>query len=258
MPWWLAPKCPVEADVKRWIEWRMAWLTDELGWDRILNSRVILPTEEFFPIVYHRSADAVRAMLDLICGFAAVDPTAIELDFYSDEGSAGVYAPDEGKTTIWIETSRLHDPFAVAGHDRPRIGARHLVGRGSREQGCRRSRTADRPGDRDPRTRRPHRQLGDSRGQRKDRHRRLLEHFAIGISELLHIRLRSCAFRVGAAGDQAEVGHVSTSRRPRTFSRRFAISGEDGRLHLSSTRSPSAGGGGAGSGRSPWTVRVWS
>ena len=49
---WFRPQCPVDPELKLWIERRMAWLTDRFGWDYLLARPVILPTDEFFPDLY--------------------------------------------------------------------------------------------------------------------------------------------------------------------------------------------------------------
>jgi hypothetical protein len=63
---WFLPKCPLATREKTWVEWRMRWLADQFGIDRLLRARVILPTE--VAILGDALADE-----ESIVGFAAAD-----------------------------------------------------------------------------------------------------------------------------------------------------------------------------------------
>ncbi len=119
--------CPIDAELKRWIEARMAWLVHQFGWERMLRAPVVLPDDEHFPDPYDGSCEQVRAMLDRVCTFMGVEPSRVMLDFFSDRGevvlghrligsrpgTAGLYQFIDGVTTVWVELSNLADPVSV-------------------------------------------------------------------------------------------------------------------------------------------------
>lgn len=106
----------------------MAWLVHEFGWQRLLEARVVLPTAEEFPDTYHGTEEDARALLAQFCGYAGVDPNGVELTIYRGKtrgerltphadprpGWAGLYERRGRKTVVWLEESRLDDPFSTA------------------------------------------------------------------------------------------------------------------------------------------------
>jgi hypothetical protein len=123
---WFRAKCPIAEDDRRWIEHRMAWLIETLGADAVRRVRVVLPTDEFFPDPYDGSPSAVRAFLDRVCAFMAVDPSRIELLFHSQTGpspgsllpggrvnTASLHNGKPNKAAIWLETSHQGDPLSL-------------------------------------------------------------------------------------------------------------------------------------------------
>jgi tetratricopeptide (TPR) repeat protein len=139
---WFKTTCPVDSADQEWIERRMAWLVREFGEDRILRAEVILPTDHYFPDAYGGTEADVRAMFDRLCGYMQVDPTRIELGFYTEkrpragnldvagfeQGTAGLYDEREGKTVIWVEASALEDSMSVAGTLVHELCHVHLLG----------------------------------------------------------------------------------------------------------------------------------
>lgn len=117
------PTCPVAADEKEWIENRMAWLVRELGSERLLKHKTILPTTEFFPASYQRTEDDLRDILARVSRFMDLDAEKIQLNLYQDDhpkfqgewnkGTAGLYFEADGKFNVWLEVSILDDPNAV-------------------------------------------------------------------------------------------------------------------------------------------------
>lgn len=97
---WFAPKLPVDAETKAWVDEAFAWLIDELGIEVLRGAEVVLPLEEFFPDAYDGSRASIRRMVDRVCGYMDVDPELIEIRFFENEDNA-----------------RLH-PLAAGGEDR--------------------------------------------------------------------------------------------------------------------------------------------
>lgn len=141
---WFRPKCPVQPDVKAWVERRMCWLVSQFGRDRLLNGKIILPTEEHFPAPYDGSEADARILLDQVCRYVDVDPACVDLFFYSERqpvalnmevvrpegGTAGLYSEESGRTTIWLEVSRLADPISIVATFAHELCHAHLLGGG--------------------------------------------------------------------------------------------------------------------------------
>ena len=117
---WLRPRCPVEPELKLWIERQMAWLTDRFGWDYLLARPIILPDDEFFPDLYEPTEQGVRTMLVRLCGYMGVDPAFVDLDLYSNRSApevesrqpeaAGLYESFEGRHAVSVEERQILDP----------------------------------------------------------------------------------------------------------------------------------------------------
>jgi hypothetical protein len=133
-------QCPVEPEVKDWMERRMLWLAQQFGWDRLRSVKVILPTPEFFPDPYHGSAEDATVILDRVCGYMGVDPQSIELALYEDrnpvhdehgrQGTAGLYEGGQDHYRVWVEVGNLDDPLALVATMAHELGHVHLLGRG--------------------------------------------------------------------------------------------------------------------------------
>ena len=139
---WLlgTPRCPVDEPAKRWIEKRFSWLTDELGMDRLLTGRTVLPTKEFLPLTYKCTERGLHDLMCRVASFMDVDPSKLTLGFYEDgtpqfEGAtnsrtAGLYAKAGKKFNILLEVNSLDDPAAVIATLSHEIGHVVLLGQG--------------------------------------------------------------------------------------------------------------------------------
>ncbi len=141
---WFTPKCPIDPDDKKWIEESLQWLLNEFGAD-VLHARVILPTPAFFPDTYSARKEDARRLVDRVCGFMAVDPQRVELEFYTEttdhglreklpqyewehHGTAGHYRKKKGKVIIGIEASHLKDTMSLVGTVAHELGHELLLG----------------------------------------------------------------------------------------------------------------------------------
>lgn len=82
---WFAPKLPVSPEQKSWVDRRAAWLIEEFGAERILHTPVVLPTPTFFPDRFEGKEADVGPMLRRVCTFMGVDPSRVEIYFYSTD-----------------------------------------------------------------------------------------------------------------------------------------------------------------------------
>ena len=132
------PRCPVTSAAKAWIEARFAWLTDELGLERLQKGRTILPTEEFLPLTYECTEDGIFDLMCRVASYMDVDPETLNLGFFSDdtphiegilnERAAGMYTTTDDKFDIWLEVNSLDDPGGVIGTLSHEIGHVILLG----------------------------------------------------------------------------------------------------------------------------------
>jgi hypothetical protein len=112
---WFSPKCPLDTYEKTWTEWRMRWLADQFGVERLLQAEVILPTDEFFPGRYSGTAEDAQGLLDRFGKRLGIDTRTISLEVLPDvqmPGVAGHY--DRGEQTfIRIAESQLAAPLQL-------------------------------------------------------------------------------------------------------------------------------------------------
>lgn len=113
--WLLGPKCPVNVREKVWTDRRMNWLVEQFGIERMLRAEVILPTPDYFPDPYEGTHSDVRRILDRLCEYMQIDPTDIDLEFFTERQHAdavGLYTAGERLTVSVLET-QLADPEAL-------------------------------------------------------------------------------------------------------------------------------------------------
>lgn len=135
--------CPVDERSRTWIEESVLWFRDEFGVGP-LEADVVLPTPEFFPGNYSAAQDDVRAVLDRVCGYAGVDPTSVELEFYgcdeehtmvrelgltsSGTGVAGHYRVENGRTIVAIDQALARQPTRLVATIAHELGHARLLG----------------------------------------------------------------------------------------------------------------------------------
>jgi hypothetical protein len=114
---WFQPRCPLDTQEKVWVESRMGWLVGQLGSQRMLEARVIEPTDEFFPGEYRGTEkDAARIFRRLV-GYMQIDPAEVQLIVRTDWGEGnylGQYLQGE-TATIYLNPSQLSDTEALVG-----------------------------------------------------------------------------------------------------------------------------------------------
>lgn len=136
-----AAECPVEDDIREWMEWRFAWLARTFGDECMLTGPVITPTDEFFPCGLDGGEEAARRMFALVCKYMEVDPATVNLEFYDAEepvghghieidwsgsGAAGTYQ-QHGKN-VAICRDALNDPLSFVATAAHELGHELLLG----------------------------------------------------------------------------------------------------------------------------------
>ncbi|MGD9126208.1 MAG: hypothetical protein PVH19_02415 [Planctomycetia bacterium] len=134
------PRCPVDSEMRKWIDIRWAWLEDQFGLERLLNGRVILPNQEYFPDSFHHDEKSAHQILGRVCGYMDIDPAVIRLSFYEDcnpvyegrwrKGTAGLYYHGSKRFRIWVEVRNLDNPLALVSTFAHELGHVHLLGYG--------------------------------------------------------------------------------------------------------------------------------
>lgn len=144
---WLrpAPKCPVEPEMRAWIDSRWKWLEEQFGIALLRDRDVVLPNPNYFPDAYEGTQDDIRRMLDRVCVYMSIDPETVELSLYDDSdpvaghpmfdgamrpSTAGLYHADGGKYRVWLELGGLEDPLGLVATMAHELGHVHLLGHG--------------------------------------------------------------------------------------------------------------------------------
>jgi tetratricopeptide (TPR) repeat protein len=136
---WLRPRCPVDPELKLWIERRMAWLTDRFGWDHLLARPVILPSDEYFPDPYEPTEQGARTVLDRLCVHIGIDPDEVDLAFYSNQfapkleagfEAIGLYETIDGRHHVAVEERQILEPAHLAATLTHELGHAILLSQG--------------------------------------------------------------------------------------------------------------------------------
>ena len=115
---WLFPRPPVRVQEKAWIEYRFAWLLEQLGARRLLDAQMIEPTDEFFPGEYRGTPADAEVMYRRVCKFMGVNPAEMELEVLpaDDMPSAGGHydrTEPTKKPALRVSDAKIVDPEAL-------------------------------------------------------------------------------------------------------------------------------------------------
>jgi hypothetical protein len=156
------PVCPCDPAAKEWLERRLQWLTKQFGLSILLESKVVLPTPEFFPDPYDGSERAVRLMFHRVRGFMGISRNAVEMELFNDTSPNSIYgangggfaagtwqggAPEPSTANTWggdtnqwrsglvrIERSMLDRPADLVGVMAHELAHQRLLGEGRASQ----------------------------------------------------------------------------------------------------------------------------
>ncbi len=123
----LSSRCPLDAREKTWVELRMQWLAERLGFERLRTVEVLTPTDRHFPEDYHGTDADVERIFHRVREWMGIDRNTVCCEMFSgsrpssylvdDRGTAlGLYQQrDDGadRHKIWIERSQARDPMMV-------------------------------------------------------------------------------------------------------------------------------------------------
>lgn len=114
---WFAPKCPIGTWEKTWTEWRMRWLADQFGIDRLLKAHVLVPTEESFPMPFRGTAEDAQRVMNWLCHSMDVECGRLRLEMVPDltmRNAVGQYEQEQSRAIIRVAESQLGDPQMLA------------------------------------------------------------------------------------------------------------------------------------------------
>jgi hypothetical protein len=108
---WFGPRCPLDLPQKAWTEFRMRWLADRLGPERLLKATVVTPTAEFLPDSYHPDGETIAGLYERLAGFMGVSSSpALRVRPEAEmSGASGVYVPGDAPE-IHLNELTLADP----------------------------------------------------------------------------------------------------------------------------------------------------
>lgn len=102
-------KCPIDTHEKTWAEYRMQFLADKLGIERLTSEPVVLPTEEFFPGTFRETMEEVEQFGEIIGNRLGLK-TRPKFEF-GDSKLVGVPARlVRDEATILIADNELQEP----------------------------------------------------------------------------------------------------------------------------------------------------
>lgn len=107
-----SPKPPLRTAEKAWVESRMKWLAENLGLARMLEARVILPTDEHFPGVVVGKASSAHVVLDQLCQYMGIERSRVQLMICTEDqlpDATGLYVAGK-PAVIKIRDWLLDDP----------------------------------------------------------------------------------------------------------------------------------------------------
>ncbi|MBL7044678.1 MAG: hypothetical protein ISR77_38985 [Pirellulaceae bacterium] len=105
------PPCPIDLREKVWTELRMGWLVERFGWQQMRDAPVILPTQEFFPVIRDGSHAEGEQTFERVCHYLEVQQDQVRLEIASDDAASddtGGSIRDD-VTTVRVPESLLTD-----------------------------------------------------------------------------------------------------------------------------------------------------
>lgn len=125
------PKLPVSEEERLWVDEGFRRLSRMLGWSRMQNAIVVLPTDEHFPDPWSPTEAGLNSLFRRVCGFMRVNPFQLELALIPDSSEllemlpsynqlsdepAGLHfgsGDQDERPLIAVRQSLLRDPLAV-------------------------------------------------------------------------------------------------------------------------------------------------
>lgn len=128
-------ECPVNDDIRQWLEESMNWLFESFGEENIRTKKILTPEYSDLPVNFDGSFEAVDQAMKIVARQMEINPALVHLDFYIEgqdqirgaglggsafmqpvEGekySGGKYwgKQEDGKYHVWLEYRKLNEPL---------------------------------------------------------------------------------------------------------------------------------------------------
>lgn len=78
------PKCPIDEDIRVWMENSFLWMMTQFGQQTIINNKTLIPASSDFPFALTGKEQDAFNILKVICQQMDIDPDNINLSFYTD------------------------------------------------------------------------------------------------------------------------------------------------------------------------------
>ena len=133
---------PLNLREKTWVELRMQWLAERLGFDKLQACEVITPSDAHFPDAYSGSDENIERIFARICDLMGVRNETLELVLFDgaepppdDPGRStalGMYRrnDDRAQSTIWIARSQAAEPTQLVATIAHELSHHVLLGEG--------------------------------------------------------------------------------------------------------------------------------
>ena len=105
-------KCPIDTEMRLWMENSFLWLATQFGQDNIATKSMLHPTPEHFPIKYDGSKESLLKTAEIIAHQMEIDISEVNLDIY--EQNIQEFNGDFGHR-IWTEVDKDSDEKVAAG-----------------------------------------------------------------------------------------------------------------------------------------------
>lgn len=147
-----SPKLPVGDEERVWVDEGFVRLQAMLGRSRLLEAKVVLPNDEFFPDAYDRSEAAADTVFRRVCDYMQVERKRIRIEIFPDETeelretslwsintgrqAAGIYfghestIEEDGTVVIALRSTLLKDPLVLVATAAHELGHLILLGDG--------------------------------------------------------------------------------------------------------------------------------
>ena len=128
----LSPKLPLPEEQRKWVDRGFERLTKLLGRQRMLDAKLILPDDEYFPDPYDGSKSGVVAMAERVATYMGVPRETFVVEIFAEgedawrealpvgrpesHDAAGLYLHklEEERRVIGVHAKGLKDPLALA------------------------------------------------------------------------------------------------------------------------------------------------
>jgi hypothetical protein len=147
-----SPKLPIGEEERLWVDEGFTRLEKMLSRSRLLEAKVVLPNDEYFPDSYDRSEAAADTVCRRVCDYMQVDRGRFKVEIFPDETeelrettlwtistgrqAAGIYfghestIEEDGTVVIALRSTLLKDPLVLVATVAHELGHLILLGDG--------------------------------------------------------------------------------------------------------------------------------